>query len=164
MKHLGWGHAIGAVSLALVFGSAALITSSPAQAATVWLCKPGLKSNPCAVSMGSTALYADRTTRTDSPTSPKSPRVDCFYVYPTVSNQKTGNANLNIDPIRQLACFPTPIPAWRCPRPESAEGRRRSVDGRRANCGEDADRGAVRPGVRDLYLKPPSDDRGAWHV
>ncbi|CAB4883269.1 MAG: DUF3089 domain-containing protein [Actinobacteria bacterium] len=98
MKHLGWGHAIGAVALALVFGSATMITSSPAQAATVWLCKPGLKSNPCAVSMGSTALYADRTTRTDIPTSPKSPRVDCFYVYPTVSNQKTGNANLNIDP------------------------------------------------------------------
>ena len=26
------------------------------------------------------------------------PKIDCFYVYPTVSDQKTGNANLNIDP------------------------------------------------------------------
>jgi len=26
------------------------------------------------------------------------PNVDCFYVYPTVSDQKTPNANLHIDP------------------------------------------------------------------
>lgn len=98
INYLDWGRATGVVALALVVGSATLITSSPAKAATVWLCKPGLKSNPCAVSMGSTALYADRTTKTESTSAPKSPRVDCFYVYPTVSNQKTGNANLNIDP------------------------------------------------------------------
>jgi hypothetical protein len=28
----------------------------------------------------------------------KHPKVDCFYVYPTVSDQPTDNANLNIDP------------------------------------------------------------------
>ncbi len=87
-----------AAALALVLGVAAFATSSPAQAATVWLCKPGLKSNPCAVSMGNTALSADGTTRKETTTAPKSPPVDCFYVYPTVSNQRTGNANLNIDP------------------------------------------------------------------
>ena len=26
------------------------------------------------------------------------PAIDCFYVYPTVSGQKTGNANLDVDP------------------------------------------------------------------
>ena len=91
-----WLAAVGAVAVAL--GIAAFVASSPAQAATVWLCKPGIKSNPCAVSMGNTALSADRTTKKETTTAPKSPPVDCFYVYPTVSNQKTGNANLAVEP------------------------------------------------------------------
>lgn len=48
--------------------------------------------------MGNTALFADRATKKETTAAPKSPSIDCFYVYPTVSNQKTGNANLNIDP------------------------------------------------------------------
>jgi len=98
MRSLPRGYAIGAVAISLAFAVTTLAASSPAQAATVWLCKPGLKSNPCAVSMGNTALYSDRTTRKETTTAPKSPPIDCFYVYPTVSNQKTGNANLDIDP------------------------------------------------------------------
>ena len=98
MISLRLGCARAATLAALSVGLATLLASSSAQAATVWLCKPGLKTNPCAASMGNTALYSDRTTKTESTAAPKSPRVDCFYVYPTVSNQTTGNANLNIDP------------------------------------------------------------------
>jgi hypothetical protein len=29
------------------------------------------------------------------------PAIDCFYVYPTVSGQRTGNANLHIDPVER---------------------------------------------------------------
>ena len=83
---------------ALVFSALTAWTPSVAHASTVWLCKPGMKVNPCSVSMGNTALLANGSTRTESTTAPNSPPVDCFYVYPTVSNQKTGNANLNIDP------------------------------------------------------------------
>ena len=83
---------------ALVLSCLSAGTPSAAHAATVWLCKPGLKSNPCAVSIANTALYADHSTKTEKTSVPKVPPVDCFYVYPTVSNQKTGNANLNIDP------------------------------------------------------------------
>lgn len=87
-----------AILTALFIGPAALAASSPAEASTVWLCKPGLKSNPCAVSIANTALYPNLSTKAETVPVPKAPPVDCFYVYPTVSNQKTGNANLNIDP------------------------------------------------------------------
>jgi hypothetical protein len=34
------------------------------------------------------------------------PAIDCFYVYPTVSDQKTGNANLHVDPAeRSIALY-----------------------------------------------------------
>jgi hypothetical protein len=34
------------------------------------------------------------------------PKIDCFYVYPTVSDQPTGNANFNIDPeLRSVALY-----------------------------------------------------------
>lgn len=88
----------GALAATVILGLAGLVASSPARAATTWLCKPGLRSNPCTVSMNSTALHPDRTTRRTTTTAPTSPPVDCFYVYPTVSNQKTGNSNLVIEP------------------------------------------------------------------
>lgn len=84
-----------AAGIGLFFG--ATLSPTAADAATVWLCKPGLKSNPCAISTADTALYPDGTTRVEDPTRPKSPPVDCFYVYPTVSNQPTGNSDLTIE-------------------------------------------------------------------
>ena len=64
----------------------------------VWLCKPGLASNPCRSDLTATTVTADGTKTTErtepAPTQP----IDCFYVYPTVSNQPTPNANLRIDP------------------------------------------------------------------
>ena len=36
--------------------------------------------------------------RVEHPKQVAHPAIDCFYVYPTVSGQKTGNANLHIDP------------------------------------------------------------------
>jgi hypothetical protein len=32
------------------------------------------------------------------PEATRHPAIDCFYVYPTVSDQKTGNSNLQVDP------------------------------------------------------------------
>lgn len=89
---------IGVSTLMLALGIFGFPASAPAGAATVWLCKPGAKPNPCTVSMANTALYADHTAKKEVTAAPKSPPIDCFYVYPTVSNQKTGNANLSIDP------------------------------------------------------------------
>jgi hypothetical protein len=77
---------------------AAMCGSSAAK--TVWLCKPGHKPDPCTPGL-STTVYSPslmRKLRVEHPKAVKRAPVDCFYVYPTVSDQPTGNANLNIDP------------------------------------------------------------------
>ena len=73
--------------------------SSPVPSNTVWLCRPGLADNPCDSNLTTTVVSADGTSTMRQPLAPaKDPPIDCFYVYPTISDQKTENANLNIDP------------------------------------------------------------------
>jgi hypothetical protein len=87
---------LSAVSVVIV--SAAF--AAGASAKTVWLCKPGQKPDPCTPGL-STTVYSPSFAKTLGVQHPKAvahPAIDCFYVYPTVSDQKTGNANLNIDP------------------------------------------------------------------
>lgn len=64
----------------------------------VWLCRPGVTPDPCTNSL--TAISIDgkgrRTLVKAPPTT--SPKIDCFYVYPTVSKEKTTNANLTVQP------------------------------------------------------------------
>ncbi|WP_445150804.1 DUF3089 domain-containing protein [Baekduia sp. Peel2402] len=80
----------------------ALLAALPttASAKTTWLCKPGLASNPCAVGTGTTWLNADGTVKgpVNGPKTKATKQVDCFYVYPTVSDQKTPQATTRIDP------------------------------------------------------------------
>ena len=71
-------------------------TSTQSASGTVWLCRPGQAQNPCLTSLATTVVEPNGATHV-VPTSPaKSPPVDCFYVYPTVSSQPTVNANLEI--------------------------------------------------------------------
>lgn len=87
--------------LALLSLSAALFTlahvAPAADARTVWLCQPGKSPNPCAQSLTATVISADGTTRTERTRRAGRPKIDCFYVYPTVSSQTTVNANKRID-------------------------------------------------------------------
>jgi hypothetical protein len=92
---------------ALAAAATALPAPAPAAAKTVWLCKPGLKNNPCEPSL-KTAFFtpAGKALRTKSVKPDRHRRIDCFYVYPTVSDQKTDFANLKKDPpIRSIALF-----------------------------------------------------------
>jgi hypothetical protein len=75
------------------------IAAPVANARTVWLCLPGHEPDPCAPGL-STTVYSPsfQELRVEHPRQVSSPKIDCFYVYPTVSDQQTGNANLNIDP------------------------------------------------------------------
>ncbi len=73
-------------------------TGTPAPSNTVWLCKPGLASNPCEGDFTTTVVAADGTKTVEKAAPAKNPPIDCFYVYPTVSAQKTPLANLTIDP------------------------------------------------------------------
>ena len=79
------------------------VAAEAASAKTVWLCAPGGLSaqppDPCTPGL-STTVYSTALTPL-AVTHPKAltpPPIDCFYVYPTVSDQKTGNADLHVDP------------------------------------------------------------------
>ena len=88
-------------SLLVVVALTAVAVALPAAASakTVWLCKPGLAKNPCTPGLTTTAFTPSNTRiGTVKVTAQRKPPIDCFYVYPTVSDQKTPNANLTIDP------------------------------------------------------------------
>ncbi len=76
-------------------------------AKTVWLCKPGIANDPCTPSLATTVFSpAGLKLRVEHPVAEKHPAIDCFYVYPTVSGQKTTLANFNVDPVeRSIALY-----------------------------------------------------------
>src|SRR3989442_2826887 len=62
-----------------------------------WLCRPG-RQDACAVDLTTTVVAANGkltvekwSPKTDTP-------IDCFYVYPTVSNDPTPNSDMNAGP------------------------------------------------------------------
>jgi hypothetical protein len=65
---------------------------------TVWLCRPGLASNPCTAPLTTTVVQTNGETSIENAKVNKKAPIDCFYVYPTVSEQLTENANLTIEP------------------------------------------------------------------
>jgi Protein of unknown function (DUF3089) len=86
-----------AALVATVLVAALALGAAPARAEVVWLCKPGIAANPCGISQDTTLQERDGPDRVVVP--PNGPRrVDCFYVYPTVSNQLTRTANKDRDP------------------------------------------------------------------
>ena len=88
--------ALGVALLALPSGAAA---ASAHNGASRWLCKPGKGPNPCRRGMSTTLISpSGEKLGTKKPAPQGRRKVDCFYVYPTVSDQKTTNANLHIDP------------------------------------------------------------------
>ena len=89
---------LAALPIALLTIAAA--GAAPAGAKTYgWLCHPGMKADPCRGDLTASVVDpAGNVVRTERTTVPTSHRIDCFYVYPTVSSQDTTNANLNIDP------------------------------------------------------------------
>ena len=72
----------------------AMMGAAPAGAATTWLCRPGLADNPCVGDLTTTVVRADgsRTVRARR-SDPRAP-IDCFYVYPTVTQAQGTNAPL----------------------------------------------------------------------
>jgi len=79
-------------------GSSTKSTTStvPKQAATVWLCRPGLADDPCISNLAATILRRSGLGRVERATPAAKPPVDCFYVYPTISAERTVNANRRI--------------------------------------------------------------------
>ena len=87
------------VAVVLAAGAAA----APASADVVWLCRPGLSPNPCE---GSLQYTNARTGTVVTPRSAPAPKIDCFYVYPTTSNEPGPNASKLAGPeIQAIATF-----------------------------------------------------------
>lgn len=62
-----------------------------------WLCRPG-RQDACAIDLTTTVVAANgKLTREAWSADSKAP-VDCFYVYPTVSNDSTPNSDMNAGP------------------------------------------------------------------
>ena len=99
---------VGGLTAAIAVGALALAAASPAAAkAPVWLCLPGHSPDPCTPGL-STTVYSPTLKQlgVTHPKQVKKPSFDCFYVYPTVSDQKTAVANLQIDPVeRSIALY-----------------------------------------------------------
>jgi hypothetical protein len=62
----------------------------------LWICRPG-RADACAVKLDATIIAKDgSTTREAFRADPDAP-IDCFYAYPTVSMEPTGNADFAVD-------------------------------------------------------------------
>jgi hypothetical protein len=86
------------LALSLVAAAVLLALPAGAHAATTWLCKPGANPNPCFGSLQTTVIDSSGQSHVETPKNAKKPPIDCFYVYPTVSDDKTTNSDLSIDP------------------------------------------------------------------
>jgi hypothetical protein len=88
-------------TLLLATAGLALACAAPpatATAETVWLCKPGATPNPCRESLKTTVVSTAGAAHVEHPPNARNPKIDCFYVYPTVSDQPGTNADFSVDP------------------------------------------------------------------
>jgi hypothetical protein len=101
----------GPLRLALLACVALGLVAPPVTAAsapkTIWLCRPGMASNPCAPSQSTSVLtQRGQVVRAENLEAARHAPVDCFYVYPTVSDQKRLIATRTIDPeLRSIALY-----------------------------------------------------------
>jgi hypothetical protein len=98
------------LAIVMVAASGLVLTPASANAAngaqpTVWLCKPGLPANPCDTDLSITRYDARGRVIPVVPVT-SNPKVDCFYVYPTTSDQPAPQANFDIRPeLRSTALY-----------------------------------------------------------
>ncbi|MHB8533743.1 MAG: DUF3089 domain-containing protein [Solirubrobacteraceae bacterium] len=85
----------------LVLALLASAAVAGAKSANVWLCRPGKTPDPCQADRTTTAVSYEAGVRHEAlvkPVKRGKPAADCFYVYPTVSEQEGPNADLTIEP------------------------------------------------------------------
>lgn len=64
---------------------------------SLWLCRPGLADDKCKVNLDATIINGDGRTSIEAYVPARDPKVDCFFVYPTVSNDKTWSSDWTVD-------------------------------------------------------------------
>ncbi len=108
--------AAGAAAVVALFVAVLLVLPSSAAAKTVWLCKPGIANNPCTPDLSTTQISpTGEALGTTQPKKSKKPKFDCFYVYPTVSDDEGVNSDRSIDPEeRSIALYQASRYSQRC--------------------------------------------------
>jgi hypothetical protein len=87
----------GGAAASAATGTATTTAATPTP--TVWLCRPGTAHDPCTPDLTVTRTsFGHGTLGVTHQSAAARPPIDCFYVYPTVSDQKTPNADLTVDP------------------------------------------------------------------
>ena len=84
-----------------------VLVPASAEAKVVWLCKPGQRANPCEPSL-TTTLFSPTGKRLGVKRTRRAARrrADCFYVYPTVSDQQRPQATQAVDDVlRSIALY-----------------------------------------------------------
>jgi hypothetical protein len=92
--------------LALIVLAAPAGASAASGTETIWLCHPAMKDDPCDGDLTTTVQERNGGSRVVPEPKPADPGIDCFYVYPTVSNQTTPNATKTADPeVKAIATY-----------------------------------------------------------
>ncbi|HXL23759.1 MAG TPA: DUF3089 domain-containing protein [Candidatus Dormibacteraeota bacterium] len=73
--------------------AAALPTKNDYSKGETWLCRPG-RQDACAVDLATTVVSADGKLTPEAWAADPSAPIDCFYVYPTVSRDPSGNSDM----------------------------------------------------------------------
>ena len=107
---------VGWLPLAAAVVAGCLAGVAPAaKANVVWLCHPSVASDPCRGDQTTRYFESDGSSHVATPEVAANPPVDCFYVYPTVSNQPTPNATQTPDPeVRSIALYQAQRFSTRC--------------------------------------------------
>jgi hypothetical protein len=99
----------------VLLGMAMAAAPAASHADVEWLCRPGVEPDPCHESLETTVYAPDGSSRVEDPPLAENPRIDCFYVYPTVSGQPGTNANKNKDPeLNEIARYQAARFSQRC--------------------------------------------------
>jgi len=97
----GWGLIAAALTMAIGLGAAASAQprmmpdnrpdySDPA----AWLCRPDLKDNRCKVDLDATVIAPSGKMALERYVPAKDPKIDCFFIYPTVSKDPGWQSDL----------------------------------------------------------------------
>jgi hypothetical protein len=95
------------LAAAIIAVAALWLVPAGADAKVLWLCKPGQKANPCEPSLRTTFYTATgKRIGVENVRRARRRRADCFYVYPTVSDQPGPQATRVVDDVlRSIALY-----------------------------------------------------------
>jgi hypothetical protein len=151
--------------LALLAASAAAAEAPDYRKPESWLCRPGA-ADPCSGDASASRVAADAVVTLDLLPAAKKPKIDCFYVYPTVSTDPGPNSDMVADPAEKTVALAQAAPfrqACRLFAPLYRQVTLAALRDRLMGKGDSGDRAMAYADVKaawDDYLKHDNKGRG----